>query len=155
MTITATLVIVLLTALVSWRAFGDRTLHDRLILWPPAIERRKQYDRLLTHGFIHADWMHLIFNMVTLYSFGGAVEREGDVARSAEHLARIVRHRLDRLHRAQPLLGQSVSVAADVLDREDRVAMRHEILRLPGMGVAVATSAVRDHDHRTRAARAR
>lgn len=75
MAINATLVIVLLTALVSWRAFGDRTLHDRLILWPPAIERRKQYDRLLTHGFIHADWMHLIFNMVTLYSFGGAVEQ--------------------------------------------------------------------------------
>ena len=74
MTINATLVIVLLTALVSWRAFGDRTLHDRLILWPPAIERRKQYDRLLTHGFIHADWMHLIFNMVMLLFIGRQLE---------------------------------------------------------------------------------
>ena len=75
MTFSVTLVIVAVTVLVSWRAFNDRALMDRLILWPPAVERRKQYDRLLGHGFIHADWMHLLFNMITLYSFGGAVER--------------------------------------------------------------------------------
>ena len=39
------------------------------------MERGKQYDRLLTHGFIHKDWMHLLFNMVTLWSFGTAVEQ--------------------------------------------------------------------------------
>ena len=63
------------TVLVSWRAFNDRALLERLILWPPAVERRKQYDRLLGYGFVHADWMHLIFNMITLWSFGTAVER--------------------------------------------------------------------------------
>ena len=70
-----TLVIVALTVLVSWRAFNDQRLLDRLILWPPAISRHKQYERLLTHGFIHADWMHLLFNMITLWSFGTLVER--------------------------------------------------------------------------------
>ncbi len=75
MTFSVTLVIVAITVLVSWRAFNDRALLERLILWPPAVEQRKQYDRLLGHGFIHADWMHLLFNMITLYSFGGAVER--------------------------------------------------------------------------------
>jgi len=74
-TISFTLLIVVVTVLVSWRAFNDQRLMERLILWPPAVERRKQYDRLLGHGFIHADWMHLLFNMITLYSFGGAVER--------------------------------------------------------------------------------
>ena len=64
-----------ITCLVSWLAFNNRKLAERLILWPPAVERRKQYDRLLTHGFIHADWMHLLFNMITLWSFGTAVER--------------------------------------------------------------------------------
>jgi len=63
------------TVLISWRAFGTRRLFDRLILWPPAIERHRQYERLLTHGFIHADGMHLLFNMVTLYFFGSGVER--------------------------------------------------------------------------------
>jgi len=75
MTFSLTIVIVAITVLVSWRAFNDRNLLERLILWPPAVERRKQYDRLLTHGFIHADWMHLAFNMITLWSFGTAVER--------------------------------------------------------------------------------
>ncbi|HWS77028.1 MAG TPA: rhomboid family intramembrane serine protease [Thermomonas sp.] len=75
MAFSLTIVIVAITVLVSWRAFNDRVLLERLILWPPAVERRKQYDRLLTHGFIHADWMHLAFNMITLWSFGTAVER--------------------------------------------------------------------------------
>src|SRR3546814_6620310 len=65
---------VAVTVAVSWRAFNNRRLLDRLLLWPPAIERRHQYDRLLTHGFVHADWQHLLFNMITLYFFGRAVE---------------------------------------------------------------------------------
>lgn len=75
MTLSITIIIVAITVLVSWRAFNDRALLERLILWPPAVERRKQYDRLLGYGFVHADWMHLIFNMITLWSFGTAVER--------------------------------------------------------------------------------
>ena len=70
-----TIVIVAITVLVSWRAFNDRALMERMILWPPAVERRRQYDRLLGYGFVHADWMHLLFNMITLWSFGTAVER--------------------------------------------------------------------------------
>ncbi|UKE52218.1 rhomboid family intramembrane serine protease [Xanthomonas translucens] len=69
------LILIVLTVLVSWAAFNNRKLLDRLILWPPAIDRHKQYDRLLTHGFIHADFPHLLFNMVTLYFFGGPIER--------------------------------------------------------------------------------
>ena len=75
MSFSLTLVIVAVTVLVSWRAFNDHNLLERLILWPPAVERGRQYDRLLTYGFVHADWMHLLFNMITLWSFGTAVER--------------------------------------------------------------------------------
>lgn len=75
MNLSATLAIIAVTVLVSWRAFNDRALLERMILWPPAVERRKQYDRLLGYGFVHADWMHLLFNMITLYSFGAYVER--------------------------------------------------------------------------------
>src|SRR5690606_30619007 len=59
----------------SWQAFNNRRLLDRLILWPPAIDRHRQYDRLVTHGFIHADGQHLLFNMVTLFFFGRAIEQ--------------------------------------------------------------------------------
>jgi len=62
------------TVLVSWLAFNNPRLLDRLILWPPAIDRNKHYDRLLTHGFIHADWQHLLFNMITLFFFGRYIE---------------------------------------------------------------------------------
>ena len=68
------LLLIAITALVSWMAFNNRALADRLILWPPAVDRKRQYDRLVTYGFIHADWMHLIFNMVTLFFFGGQIE---------------------------------------------------------------------------------
>ena len=70
-----TLAIIAVTVLVSWRAFNDQRLLGRLILWPPAVTRNRQYDRLLGYGFVHADWMHLLFNMITLWSFGTAVER--------------------------------------------------------------------------------
>ncbi len=74
MTISLTLLIIAATVLVSWLAFNNPRLAERLILWPPAIDRKHQYDRLVTHGFIHADFQHLLFNMITLYFFGRAVE---------------------------------------------------------------------------------
>ena len=69
-----TYALIAITCLVSWLAFSNRKLADRLILWPPAIDKHRQYDRLLTYGFIHADFMHLLFNMITLYFFGRQIE---------------------------------------------------------------------------------
>ena len=70
-----TFLLVAITGLVSWQAFNNRRLADRLILWPPAISRHRQYDRLIGYGFIHADWAHLIFNMITLFFFGRLIEQ--------------------------------------------------------------------------------
>lgn len=69
-----TYALIAITCVVSWVAFNNRKLADRLILWPPAIDKHKQYDRLVTYGFIHADFMHLLFNMITLYFFGTQIE---------------------------------------------------------------------------------
>jgi membrane associated rhomboid family serine protease len=69
-----TIALIAVTCVVSWMAFNNRKLMDRLILWPPAIERHKQYDRLVGYGFIHADFMHLLFNMFTLFFFGRVME---------------------------------------------------------------------------------
>ena len=35
---------------------------------------QKDYKRLVTSGFLHADWMHLFFNMFSLYSFSNGIE---------------------------------------------------------------------------------
>lgn len=66
--------IILVTSLISFLAFSNLKLMDSLIFWPPAISMRHQYYRFITCGFIHADFMHLLFNMITLYFFGTALE---------------------------------------------------------------------------------
>ncbi|MGN6514122.1 MAG: rhomboid family intramembrane serine protease [Lysobacteraceae bacterium] len=74
MAVSVTVLLVLATVVVSWLAFERPRLLARLLLWPPAVARARQYDRLVTHGFVHADLQHLLFNMVTLYFFGRLVE---------------------------------------------------------------------------------
>lgn len=69
-----TLIIVIITALISVTAFRNEKILNDLIFYPPAITEQKQYYRFVTCGFIHADFVHLIFNMFSLYMFGGLVE---------------------------------------------------------------------------------
>jgi len=71
---TITLAIIIFTCLVSVSALNNAKLMDDLIFYAPAIAERKQYYRFLSHGFLHADFLHLGFNMFALYSFGQAVE---------------------------------------------------------------------------------
>jgi membrane associated rhomboid family serine protease len=69
-----TVIIVVLTSLISFIAFNNIKLMDTLIFWPPAVSMRHQYWRFITCGLIHADFMHLLFNMFTLYFFGRGLE---------------------------------------------------------------------------------
>lgn len=68
-----TIIIIALTSFISVRAFQDHRLIDQFIFYPPAI-RRGEWWRIVTYGVLHADWTHLIFNMITLYLFGNAIE---------------------------------------------------------------------------------
>lgn len=62
--------IIALTTISSIMGFNNRELSDRLIFNVGAIlGPSKQWYRLITSAFIHGDWMHLIFNMMTLYFF--------------------------------------------------------------------------------------
>jgi membrane associated rhomboid family serine protease len=69
-----TIILIIITALISLSAFNNNDLFDKLILWPTKISDSKEYYRLLTSGFIHQDYQHLIFNMLTLYFFGRNME---------------------------------------------------------------------------------
>lgn len=68
-----TTLIIIITVIVSLVAWQNKTVFNRLIFYPPAVNNG-QWDRFVTHGFIHADSMHLLFNMFTLYFFGRAIE---------------------------------------------------------------------------------
>jgi membrane associated rhomboid family serine protease len=59
--------IIILTCLVSIMALNNRNLMDAFIFWPPAIHMQNQYYRFVTCGLVHANLMHLLFNMFTLY----------------------------------------------------------------------------------------
>lgn len=69
-----TLIIIAITAIVSFMAFNNARLMNDLILWPPAITRSREYHRLVTYGLVHADFSHLLFNMITLFFFGRVME---------------------------------------------------------------------------------
>jgi membrane associated rhomboid family serine protease len=62
-------------ALVSIAAFSAPRLVERNLLRPYQVLRRKDYMPIVTCGFIHANWSHLIFNGLTLYFFGPNLER--------------------------------------------------------------------------------
>jgi membrane associated rhomboid family serine protease len=72
--VSSTFIIIAITCVVSVIAFNNPDLMRRLILWPPAVERDRQYYRLISYGLVHADPGHLLLNMITLYFFGQAME---------------------------------------------------------------------------------
>jgi membrane associated rhomboid family serine protease len=69
-----TLTIIIITSLITLAGFKNGKVVDELIFWPPAISKQYQYYRFITCGLIHADYIHLIFNMLTLYFFGTIME---------------------------------------------------------------------------------
>jgi len=73
MEISITLIIIIATSIISFIAFNNHKLLDQFIFYPPAV-RRGQIYRFFSWGLIHADFGHLIFNMISLYLFGEAVE---------------------------------------------------------------------------------
>ena len=69
-----TLIIVAITAITSIRGFNNSLVINEMIFAPEYMHRNREWHRFFSHGLIHADWMHLIFNMLALYSFGVMVE---------------------------------------------------------------------------------
>lgn len=70
-----TLIIVLVTVVVSIACFNNQELFYKLACMPYRMTRANEWWRLITHGFVHADWVHLFVNMFTFYSFGQYIER--------------------------------------------------------------------------------
>ncbi|MGI8635724.1 MAG: rhomboid family intramembrane serine protease, partial [Segetibacter sp.] len=69
-----TLIIVIITCIISFSAFSNPKIIDELIFYPPAVTNQKQWYRFLSCALIHADTTHLLFNMLSFYSFGQSVE---------------------------------------------------------------------------------
>jgi membrane associated rhomboid family serine protease len=66
--------IIALTVVVSLIGFTNEELRNKSLFYPYVMTSSKEYYRFLSHGLIHADYIHLFFNMFTLYSFGRFAE---------------------------------------------------------------------------------
>ncbi len=70
-----TIILIAITVAVSYAAFKSPKLMDQLQFNASKIYYKKEYHRLITHAFIHANWEHLFVNMIVLFSFGQAIEQ--------------------------------------------------------------------------------
>ncbi len=71
-----TIGIIVLSVLVSFPAFSNREMFEQLCLYPYGMHQKKgDYFRFISVGFVHADLGHLAFNMLTLYFFGRTLEQ--------------------------------------------------------------------------------
>lgn len=68
----ATLALIAVNLVVSLKGFNDMTFFDRYKFGIGAINAG-QKERMLTSGFLHVDFTHLLFNMLTLYFFADVV----------------------------------------------------------------------------------
>jgi membrane associated rhomboid family serine protease len=121
-----TLIIIIITALVSFSAFRSEKIMNELIFYPPAISTDRQYYRFISCGFIHADLPHLLFNMISLFLFGKFVE---------EQFADIFGQGGKLLYLLMYLLALIVSILPSYLRNKDNYSYR-------SLGASGAVSAV-------------
>ncbi len=69
-----TLFLILASVAASFYAWNNRDVYSKWMLNPYLINKKNQYYRFITSGFIHADYMHLFFNMFSLYAIGSSLE---------------------------------------------------------------------------------
>ena len=69
-----TIIFVAIISIVSIVAFNNKTFFYKLQFNPYQAYHRKQWYRIFSHVLLHADWTHLIVNMLVLFSFGRNVE---------------------------------------------------------------------------------
>jgi membrane associated rhomboid family serine protease len=67
-------VIFAFTILTSLWAFSNENVYAQMILHPFSVARGQRRYTVLTSGFIHNDWMHLFFNMLSYFFFAFQLE---------------------------------------------------------------------------------
>jgi membrane associated rhomboid family serine protease len=74
MSISITNIIIAINVIISFVAFQDESAFYKLCFWPEKVWHEKEWIRILSGGFLHANMPHLLFNMFSFYFFGPIVE---------------------------------------------------------------------------------
>jgi membrane associated rhomboid family serine protease len=69
------IVIILANVALSLYAFSNEGVYRKMLFNPYLAFHNKEWYRVLTHAFVHADFLHLLFNMYVLYMFGTYIEQ--------------------------------------------------------------------------------
>ncbi len=69
-----TLAIIGANVLISYKGFSDPRFFENNLFQVNKVLHDKEYRRLFISGFLHADWGHLLFNMLSFYSFSDNLE---------------------------------------------------------------------------------
>lgn len=75
MILSITLIIIIVTVAISLAAFNNPNIYQKGLMNPYMVFRKNEYHRLISSGFLHGSYIHLGFNMFTLYFFGRVVEQ--------------------------------------------------------------------------------
>jgi membrane associated rhomboid family serine protease len=67
-------IIIAINVILSLIAFSKEEVKSNLLFNPFAVKHNNQWWRVISHAFIHADFIHLFFNMYVLFSFGSNIE---------------------------------------------------------------------------------
>ena len=68
------LILIIANVIFSYRGFTNEAFFDGYKFQVDRILINKDYKRLITSGFLHVSWTHLIFNMISLYCFSDLLE---------------------------------------------------------------------------------
>lgn len=68
------LILIVINFIVSYQGFRNSLFYNKYKFNVDAVLLYKDYKRLVTSGFLHVNWMHLIFNMLALYFFSSSLE---------------------------------------------------------------------------------
>lgn len=63
--------IIFANVVISWKGFNDFRFFEKYKFNVEGILHRKEQIRMLSSGFLHGDYMHLAFNMLSFYFFAG------------------------------------------------------------------------------------
>ncbi len=75
MNLSTTTILIIVNVVVSIFALNNKQAYNKMMMNPYAVKNNNEYFRFITSGFIHADFRHLGFNMITLFFFGDTVEK--------------------------------------------------------------------------------
>lgn len=77
----ATILLIVITCIISYKGLKNELFIDRYSFNIEKVLVYKEYIRLISSGFLHINWLHLVVNMFVLWAFGSGMEASLGISR--------------------------------------------------------------------------